>query len=125
MGIGFPTFCNLITSIISEISTNLNVKNIKAVVTASPNKLIISLSGYDNHIYSQTHKKGHSHLVISNLYKLRYYMDTLKTVFPVEVSYHLYRHNIGKDVERIRSISHDLGFRFVSDFTFLMPLEKI
>ena len=108
----------------AEISTNLNVKDVREVVIAAPNKLIVSLSGYDYNIYSQTHKRGNPHLVVSNLFKLRYYMEKLKKQFIVEASYHLYKHNVGKDIERIIYITKDLGFRFSSDLTLLMPLEK-
>ncbi|RKZ74523.1 MAG: hypothetical protein DRQ57_10785 [Gammaproteobacteria bacterium] len=123
----FPKFIEAIRAreFYSDVSTNLNIKDIKPMVAASPNKLIISLSGYDMEVYSQTHKGGNPHLVVSNLYRLRYYMDRLKKDFPVELSYHLYRHNMGKDVEYIKFIANDLGFRFCSDYSYLMPLEKI
>jgi hypothetical protein len=122
----FPKFIEAIRTkgFYSDVSSNLNVKDVKNVVVASPNKLIISLSGYDNEIYSQTHKAGNSHLVLSNLFKLRYYMDKLKKNFSVEVSYHIYEHNVGKDMERIKMITEDLGFRFCSDLTLFMPLEN-
>ena len=122
----FPKFIEAIRArgFYSDVSTNLNIKDVKPMVAASPNKLIISLSGYDTAVYSQTHKRGNPHLVVSNLYRLRYYMVRLKKDFPVELSYHLYKHNVGKDVERIMSIANDLGFRFCSDYTYLMPLEK-
>lgn len=122
----FPKFIAAIKArgFLADISTNLNVKDVKDVVAASPNKIIVSLSGYDKDVYSQTHKRGNPHLVVSNLYKLRYYMDKLKKDFVVEVSYHLYKHNVGKDAERIMSITKDLGFNFTSDLTLLMPLEK-
>ncbi len=122
----FPQFIAAIRDqgFYSDVSTNLNIKDVKPIVEASPNKLIVSLSGYTPDVYSQTHKRGNSHLVVSNLYKLRYYMDRLKKNFPVELSYHLYKHNVGYDVERIMSIASDLRFWFCSDYTYLMPLEK-
>jgi MoaA/NifB/PqqE/SkfB family radical SAM enzyme len=134
----YPQFIEAIQAkgFYAEVSSNLNLfdtddskkvqhrTNIKDVVMAAPNKLIVSLSGYDTEVYSQTHKRGSSQLVVSNLFKLRYYMEKLKKQFIVELSYHLYKHNVGKDIERIISLTNDLGFRFSSDFTFLMPLEK-
>ena len=123
----FPKFIEAIhrKGFYSDVSTNLNVKDVKPVVAASPNKLIVSLSGYSSNSYSQTHKRGNVELVVSNLFKLRDYMDKLNKHFLVEVYYHLYKHNMGKDVECVVSLTQALGFQFYSDFvTFLMPLEK-
>jgi len=122
----FPKFMAAIQAqgFYSDVSTNLNIKDVKPLVKASPDKVIVSLSGYTPTVYSQTHKRGNPHLVVANLYMLRYFMDRLKKNFPVELSYHLYRHNVGYDVERIISIANDLGFHFCSDYTYLMPLEK-
>lgn len=122
----FPRFIAAIRAqgFYSDVSTNLNIRDVKSVVEASPDKLIVSLSGYSPAVYSQTHKRGDSHLVVANLYMLRYYMERLHKNFPVELSYHLYRHNVGYDIERIMSIANELGFWFCSDHTYLMPLEK-
>ncbi|SEH08436.1 radical SAM protein [Candidatus Venteria ishoeyi] len=124
-----PEFDKFISSIrskgfYSDVSSNLNIENIKEVVVAAPDKLIVSLSGYYRETYLKTHKRGNPHLVVSNLFRLRYYMDKLKKDFFVEISYHLYQTNIGEDVERIQMICNDLGFHFSSDSTLLMPLEK-
>ncbi|MCK5877142.1 MAG: radical SAM protein [Candidatus Marithrix sp.] len=108
----------------AEVSTNLNTKKIKTVVSSAPHKLIISLSGYYQAVYAKTHSNGNANLVVSNLYLLRYYMDKLKQNFVVEISYHLYKHNVGRDLERMMNIAADLGFHFSSDAALLMPLEK-
>ncbi len=122
----FPKFIQAIKArgFYAEVSTNLNVKEVKDVVTAAPHKLVVSLSGYHKSTYAKTHERGNAYLMVSNLYKLRYYMDKLKQDFAVELSYHLYEHNVGEDLERIMYIANDLGFHFSSDLTLLMPLEK-
>lgn len=113
-------------SFYSYVSTNLNVREdkLKELVAVAPDKLIVSTSGYDCDVYSQTHSRGDPHLVVSNMFRLRYYMDKLKKDFDVEISYHMYEHNIHKDIERIMSISQDLRFHLALDITFYMPLEN-
>ncbi|MDM8568421.1 hypothetical protein QUF50_02680 [Thiotrichales bacterium HSG1] len=122
----YPKFIDAIKSrgFYAEVSTNLNVKKVKDVVSFAPHKLIISLSGYHREVYAKTHSNGDANLMVSNLYKLRYYMDKLKQNFAVEISYHLYEHNVGEDLERMMCIANDLGFHFSSELTLLMPLEK-
>ena len=122
----FPKFIAAIKArgFYAEVSSNLNVKEIKDVVTSAPHKLVISLSGYHKSTYTKTHARGDAYLVVSNLYKLRHYMDKLKQDFAVEISYHLYEHNVGEDLERMMQIASDLDFHFSSDLTLLMPLEK-
>jgi len=98
----FPKFIEAIhrKGFYSDVSTNLNVKDVKPVVAASPNKLIVSLSGYSSN-----------------------YMDKLNKHFLVEVYYHLYKHNMGKDVECVVSLTQALGFQFYSeDFSFIRIL---
>ncbi len=122
----YPKFIEAIKArgFYAEVSTNLNVKDVKNIVVSAPHKLVISLSGYHKSVYAKTHSKGNANLMVSNLYKLRYYMDKLKQDFAVELSYHLYEHNVGEDLARIMQIATDLGFHFSSDLTLLMPLEK-
>jgi hypothetical protein len=109
---------------ISDLSSNLNIKDVSKVVEAAPNKLIVSLSGYYDDIYSRTHVRGNISLVISNLFKLRYWMDKLNKDIDVEVSYHIYEHNVERDFLRMKEITDDLGFHFSSDIAIFMPVEK-
>ncbi len=108
----------------SDVSTNLNVADVRPIVDASPNKLIVSVSGYYQETYEQGHRGGNINLVLSNLHKIRYHFDKRGREFPVEIFYHMYRHNMGADVERFRNLASDLGFGFFAEAALILPLEK-
>ncbi len=108
----------------SDVSSNFNIKDIKPIVQSAPNKLIISISAYQQSLYQQTHRKGKIDLLLSNLYKLRDYLDQLNKKILVEIFYHLYQDNIGQDLDKIKSLCYELGFNFFADIALFMPLEK-
>lgn len=110
----------------TAISSNFNVDiDLKTVVSESPSYFRVSLSGYSQAIYEQTHRNGNINLVVSNLYRLRHYMDKFKKNINVEVYYHLYKHNCREDFLKIKEISERLNFRFNTQFAYYMPVEKI
>lgn len=108
------------------VSSNLNTDiNLKAVVKENPGYFRVSLSGYQQSVYERTHRNGQINLVLSNMYRLRHYMDTLGVQFFVEVYYHIYHHNCGDDIVHIKMLSDKLGFRFNTQFAYFMPLDKV
>lgn len=108
----------------SDVSTNLNVADVRPILDASPDKLIVSVSGYFQGTYERGHRGGNINLVLSNLHKIRYFFDKRSREFPVEIFYHVYRYNMGADVERFRALASDLRFGFFADAALLLPLEK-
>lgn len=109
----------------SSVSTNLNVKKgLEDVVRAAPGRLRISLSGANQDTYGITHAEGSVELVKANARKLRDLMDQYNKQFLVEMHYHLYKHNIFKDVLEIKRLCQELGFEFNPGEAFFMPLEK-
>ncbi|MCP4113169.1 MAG: 4Fe-4S cluster-binding domain-containing protein [Desulfobacteraceae bacterium] len=108
-----------------DVSTSLNNEDISHAVSTPPDRLIVALSGYYQDIYSQSHKGGSINLVLSNLYKLRHLMDKHGKSFEVNMTYYIYKHNLGTDIEQIEAISKDLGFTFCSDLAFLQGFDNV
>jgi Radical SAM superfamily len=110
----------------SSISTNLNnVKNLEAVVQACPSEFIISLSGYQQEVYSQTHEGGDIETVKRNMCALRNLREKHGRSFMVAVAYHAYRHNCGSDFTNMRALCQQLGFHFHAYWAWFSPLEKL
>ncbi|MBB73426.1 MAG: hypothetical protein CMJ75_02805 [Planctomycetaceae bacterium] len=109
-----------------NVSSNFNLVDldIGAIVRSAPDFFRISVSGYRQEVYQQTHTKGNIYMVLSNLHRLRYFMDRLKKEFEVEVYFHLYRHNLD-DVVQMKKVADDLNFAFEMDMAYFMGLGKI
>lgn len=113
--------------IFSALSTNFSFSNppIRELVKAQPGELKISCSGYFQETYGRTHRRGDIRLVKSNMYRLRYYMDKQKSDLSVKVEYHMYRHNIGADLERMAALCQELGFDFNPYIAHATPVEEL
>ncbi len=83
------------------------------------------MSGYSNPVYQKGHVKGDAHLVISNLFRLRYHMDRAGTTFPVHIFYHVYNDNCGEELLNVAKLATELGFEFRPGWAYLMGLEKV
>ena len=68
-------------------------------------------------------KAGDITLVKSNLYKLRYFIDKYKLNTHVDINYHLYRDNNGKNLEKMQSLAKELNFGLSTVHALVMPLE--
>ena len=107
------------------LSSNFNLeKNIKDIVKAGPDFFRVSLSGFYQQTYAQTHRRGDIRMVKSNMYRLRHYMDMLDKPFFVQTLYHVYRHNAGDDLTMIVKLCEELGFNLNLVWAFFMPAEK-
>jgi MoaA/NifB/PqqE/SkfB family radical SAM enzyme len=110
------------------VSTNLSIvsdKRLRKLVQSSPDVLKVSLSGYFPETYSKTHTGGDITLVKSNLYRLRYYMKRSGSSFSVEVNYHLYKHNTGKDLAKMQDLCKELDFVFSTTYANFGPVERV
>jgi len=107
------------------ISSNLNVfADMKAAIRAQPDYIRISLSGYFNEVYQQTHKGGDINLVKANMHLLRHWIDKTKSKTLVQVGFHIYKSNFPQDFSKMRALCDDLGFIFAPTLAALMPVEK-
>jgi MoaA/NifB/PqqE/SkfB family radical SAM enzyme len=108
------------------ISSNLSLKvDLSAVVAARPDWFRVSLSGFYPATYSLTHRRGDVDLVKANMRKLREAMDVHALTIPVEVAYHLYRHNAAEDFEQMQRLCDELHFQLKPTWAQFYPLEKV
>ena len=107
------------------ISTNLNIDTrLRDVVKSGPDYIRISLSGFYNDSYKQTHRGGDINIVKGNMYMLRYWLDRYKSDTVVEIGFHIYRSNFPHDFMRMRELCDELGFVFAPVLAAYMPAEK-
>ncbi len=107
-----------------DVSTNLNYdKHLERVIAASPAFLAIPCSGIGAN-YELTHAGAKWEVFEKNLYLVREYIDKYNADTSVQVSFHLYKHNLGKDYDYIRDLVHKLGFNFKPVIANLFP-ERI
>ncbi len=112
---GFPCY----------LSSNLNrIDRLTEVVSAEPDRFRISLSGFRQEIYQQTHSGGDIEIVKANMHRLREVIDEQSSKMQVFVSYLRYRHNMGKEHNAMRDLVQKLGFNWEPVWAYLMPLEK-
>jgi len=114
--------------IATAVSSSLSIPSsdqIEKIVKSSPDYLKVALSGYYPEVYSTTHTGGDINLVKSNMYKLRYLMDKYKPTTIVEVIYHLYKNNVGRDLAKMKELCDELGFIFASCFANVTPIERL
>jgi pyruvate-formate lyase-activating enzyme len=107
------------------VSSNLNkMTNIEEVIAAKPNAFRISLSGFSQEVYGQSHARGDIERVKRNMKVLS---DTVRKQpnceTGVHVFFHKYRHNLG-DIAPMRELTESLGFEWSESWAYLMPLEK-
>ncbi len=110
------------------LSSNLSIKfdnRIEDLVSSSPDYLKISVSGYYPTAYNNTHEGGDVNLVKSNLYKLRHLMDKYNSNILVDINYHMYRDNVGKNLEKFEQLADELGFILSKTYALVMPLERV
>jgi hypothetical protein len=107
------------------LSTNLNsFPNMREVIRAKPGYIRISLSGFVNETYQQTHAGGDINLVKSNMHLLRHHMDETGINIPIQLGFHVYRTNFPDDFSAMRRLCDELDFYFMPSVATFMPLEK-
>ena len=110
------------------LSSNLSLnfeERIESLVRSEPEYLKVSVSGYYPETYNTTHQGGDVNLVKSNLYRIRYYMDKHKANMLVDINYHLYRDNNGKNLKMFKKLASELGFMLSTTYALVMPLERV
>lgn len=107
------------------LSCNMNdFPRMREVVSSEPDFIRISLSGYFNDVYQQTHKGGDIDAVKDNMHRLRRLLDETGASTLVQVFYHVYRHNLGDDFDLMRRLCGELDFLFHAYVASLRPVEK-
>ena len=114
--------------IAAAVSSNLSIasgEQIKKVIRSSPEYLKVSLSGYYPDVYDTTHAGGDINLVKSNLYRIRYFIDKFGVDTLVDVNYHLYLNNNGKNLKKMQELCRELDFSLSTVNSLVMPLERV
>lgn len=114
--------------IAAALSSNLSIKNetlLRKALQQDPEYLKVSLSGFYPEAYNDTHQGGDIYLVRSNLLRLRYYLNKFKLNTVVEVNYHLYNNNNGRNLQKMQELCDELGFFLSRTFALVMPLERV
>jgi organic radical activating enzyme len=113
--------------IAAAVSSHLSIPSsnqIQKLVKSAPEYLKISISGFYPEAYNSTHTGGDINLVKSNMYKIKYYMERYKSQIFVDVNYHVYKNNIGKDLEMMKKLCDELGFSLSTTYPVVMPVER-
>lgn len=121
-------FVNLLAekNIPFNISSNLNTEiPLGPIVKAGPASFRISMSGFTNPTYTKGHRGGDVNLVLSNMYRLRHYIEKQHKSIPVEVFYHVYKDNCDDDMVRLATLCSSLEFQFNPGWAYFTPIEKI
>ena len=107
------------------ISSNLNrVRRLDDLFRAEPTFFRISLSGFTQEIYSQSHARGNIERVKENM---RLVAESRRRVgnktTDVQVYFHKYRHNLG-ELAQMKEYATSLGFSWAETWAYYMPIEK-
>lgn len=108
----------------SGISSNLNIaKNMEKALMAEPSFFRVSLSGFHQETYKLGHVGGDIEVVKQNMIKLRDIKQRHSLKTSVEIYYHRYVDNLEEE-GLMREFSAQLGFKFTTGYSVMMPLEK-
>lgn len=111
--------------VLCAISTNLNIrKDFSAAIKAQPDWIKLSVSGWGPD-YERTHTGGKWSLLLENMEKLKGLKEKFHPEMYVEVNYHLYKHNIGEEYDKMRELCETLGFAFRPNYAYLYSLDNI
>lgn len=111
-------------NVLCAVSSNLSFRHdFEEVIRARPGCFRVSLSGWEE-TYANTHTGGEWNLVVSNMHRLAEFRNRYCPEMPVEVTYHLYRHNRG-DAELVRALCEKLRFVFRPHLATLLPLDNV
>jgi MoaA/NifB/PqqE/SkfB family radical SAM enzyme len=108
-----------------HLSSNLNhLPDPSGLVTCGVKTIRISLSGYSQATYRIGHRGGDIERVKANMRRLAEARQATGSRTRIHVYFHKYRHNLN-EMRAMEALAEELGFGFVADWAFLMPLEKI
>lgn len=108
-----------------HLSSNLNhLKDAEAILASGIKTFRISLSGFEQATYAIGHRGGRIDKVKANMRTLAEAKRVTGSRTRVHMYFHKYRHNL-HDLAAMESFARELGFEFLSDWAFLMPLEKL
>lgn len=109
-----------------EVSTNGNyVENLEKVVRQKPDLLQVSLSGFTQEVYVKHHVGGNIETVKENLKLLAKIRDDGNQDVHMGVSYHMYRDNLGDEMQRMKDFAEGLGFQWLLSWARAISMEPL
>lgn len=110
----------------ANLSTNLNyIRHLPSALAAGVDEIVVSLSGIHPETYEKTHAGGDAAKLRQNLLELGRLRASLDGPPAVYVNYHLYRHNLGRDLLEVESLCRDQGFKLLTNIAYYLPVEKM
>ena len=107
------------------LSTNLNImRDIDDVMAAGPHMLKVSVSGFTQENYGQTHVRGDIETVKNNMAEVARAKARTNADTRLVVAYHRYLGN-HDDEQAMYDYCQSLGFEFEPAWAYFMPLEKV
>jgi pyruvate-formate lyase-activating enzyme len=108
-----------------HLSSNLNyLKDPEGIMSAGAKTFRISLSGFSQSVYEISHSGGDVERVKRNMIRLSEAKKTTGSRMRTHVYYHKYAHNL-HELSRMEEFARSLGFDFLADWAYLMPMEKL
>lgn len=108
----------------SVLSTNLNIRrDLRGFLAAGPDLVRVSAAGWGRG-YEFTHVGGQWDLFLAKFKELSALRDELSPGTHLELYYHLYRHNQGEDLDRMRDLAAEWGYAFRPTPAALFPREN-
>ena len=109
-----------------HLSSNLNLAriNYEELLNKNPRYFRISLSGFNQSVYSKTHQGGDVEIVKRNMVELSEAAARVNGSTKIEVLYLRYLGNADDEL-LMKEYSEALGFSFRPIWAYLMPIEKV
>ncbi len=121
-----PRFITYVKSkgLFCSISSNFNhVKNIKNILLSGIDEIIISVSGFYQETYQKSHVGGNIEVVKDNMRLLRKLMNETSTQPRIQLSYHVYVDNFGKEFDLMQDFCKELKFEFIPTWARMISPE--
>ncbi len=107
------------------LSTNLNLTgDFDGVLEANPHMFKVSVSGFTQETYGQTHRRGDIEVVKRNMEEVARAKERAGSTTRLVVAFHRYLGN-HEDEAAMRDYAESLGYEFEPAWAYLMPLEKM
>lgn len=106
-----------------ELSSNLNyVQRLEETMAAGPAFLLIGFSGWYQATYCRSHCGGDIEKVRANMIKVA----DLRSKYQIRVlaNYHMYRDNLGEEMEQARQFTHNCGFEWAPSIARAISTEN-
>lgn len=108
-----------------EIASNFNIwGDVQGLLDQHPDLFTVSVSGWSQPVYERAHRGGNIEVVKENLYRLAQIVQATGYKGFVGISYHVYKDNMGDEMEQMRVFAKNLGFKFMRSYGRAITMEN-